>query len=339
MINNIKQLIKKSYSIGEIKNIDRISSGLIHETYRIKTDQGSFIFQKLHTSLSSIKIVEDFDSITKHLVDAGCVSPRLIRTNKDQLVVKEKDRCWRMQTALDGETYSHVQNDRIAQEAGKALAQFHSALEDFEKPFKSDFILHETQKELETLLKSFSSAPTTLLSDSTLFMKDLIVDSIPARILSPSFPVGVIHGDPKISNIIFDNDQAQAMIDLDTCQRGSVLLDLGDAFRDWCSVGDEDDYVFSLQLFSSAWHGYRSHAHSLSVTEINIIRQSIELITLELAARFLTDYIHDSYFAWDESKYSCRRAHNLARAKGQLSLFDDITKKQKQIDAILSLPV
>ncbi|MFH1611554.1 MAG: phosphotransferase [Patescibacteria group bacterium] len=335
----IKQLIKDNYSIGEISEIDRISSGLIHETHRINTNKGSFILQKLHPKLSSIEILEDFEAVTEHLAKAGRNTPRLIRTKKGDLATQDDNQCWRMQTALDGETFDNVPDDQIASEAGKALAQFHSALEDFEKPFKSNFILHETQKELDTLVKSFSGAPEALLSDQILLTKDLIVDSIPGRILPHNLPVGVIHGDPKISNIIFHENHAQAMIDLDTCQRGSVLLDLGDAFRDWCAVGEEGDLVFSIGLFTSGWRGYRSHAKGLCTAEVGYVRQAIELITLELSARFLADYINDSYFSWDESKYTCRRAHNLARAQGQLSLFNDIQKKQQQIHAILSLPV
>jgi hypothetical protein len=47
---------------------------------------------------------------------------------------------------------------------------------------------------------------------------------------------------------------------------------------------------------------------------------------LGLAARFLNDYVDDSYFGWDKSRYKNRRAHNKARVLGQISLYNTAIK-------------
>jgi hypothetical protein len=47
-------------------------------------------------------------------------------------------------------------------------------------------------------------------------------------------------------------------------------------------------------------------------------------ITLELAARFLIDVVHDAYFGFDTARYPHRRAHNVARARGQYHLAQTI---------------
>jgi hypothetical protein len=65
------------------------------------------------------------------------------------------------------------------------------------------------------------------------------------------------------------------------------------------------------------------------------VAQGIGTITLELAARFLADYFNDNYFGWDPKRYKSRRAHNLARARGQIALFKDLQKKMKQVKKII----
>ena len=52
----------------------------------------------------------------------------------------------------------------------------------------------------------------------------------------------VVHGDPKISNIVFarDTNRAVCLIDLDTLTRMPVALELGDALRSWCNPVSED---------------------------------------------------------------------------------------------------
>ncbi|HAL49960.1 MAG: homoserine kinase [Candidatus Uhrbacteria bacterium GW2011_GWD1_41_16] len=339
MNKEIEQIIEQNYKIGEVLSINLISSGLIHQTYKIKTEIGDFIFQKLHKSLSSSAIAQDFFNVTEHLASVGCTAPRSIRTKADEVTLKMGDEVWRMQTAIIGETFDRISNSEIAWEAGKMLAQFHNALHNFQKPFESDFVLHNTQKELQALEESLESSSSELKTDEVLELGRLILLNAKENLLPIDLPIWVIHGDPKVSNILFADGKAQAIIDLDTCQRSSVLLDLGDAFRSWCREGEGQDSAFSIKLFHDSWRGYRAHAPGLSQVEVGLVLQAIKLITLELSARFLTDYFQDFYFSWDSEKFPSRRAHNLERAKGQFALFKDILKKQAQIDAILSLPV
>ena len=41
---------------------------------------------------------------------------------------------------------------------------------------------------------------------------------------------------------MFEDSKSVGMIDLDTCNRHGVLVDLGDAVRSWCRDGYEDEY-------------------------------------------------------------------------------------------------
>ena len=65
--------------------------------------------------------------------------------------------------------------------------------------------------------------------------------------------------------------------------------------------------------------------------ELTLMSESIRIITLELAMRFLNDYINgDTYF---KINYP---THNLDRARNQLALVKDIENKMDDIKAYIS---
>jgi hemin uptake protein HemP len=83
----------------------------------------------------------------------------------------------------------------------------------------------------------------------------------------PRTPERVVHGDPKISNLVYAEEAAQAicMLDLDTVGRMALPFELGDAFRSWCNAATEDDPrgSFSAELFAAAVDGLREAARRL----------------------------------------------------------------------------
>ena len=90
------------------------------------------------------------------------------------------------------------------------------------------------------------------------------------------------------------------LIDLDTCNRHTVLVDLGDAVRSWCRDGSEDEQQhFRIDRFEAILAGYSEDGLSLSRHEIDYLGQAGRTITMELASRFAKDVMVDEYFAYD----------------------------------------
>jgi Ser/Thr protein kinase RdoA (MazF antagonist) len=146
-----------------------------------------------------------------------------------------------------------------------------------------------------------------------------------------------VHGDPKISNVLFEGDRAVALLDLDTCTRHSVLVDLGDAVRSWCRDGGEDERQrFHLDRFDAILRGYAALGPPLESAERAHLGRAGRMITLELASRFLRDALEDEYFAWDETRYADRRAHNRARGRAMLYLAQDMAARQTEVDALVT---
>ena len=352
-MKTVPQSILREYSIGKVQSITQVTAGLVHETFAIKTDRGQYIIQKLHPVLASLAIGQDFLAVTEFLRSQKFLSPVCVRPKSGKVLSIVKKNVWRMQTLLKGETIHVVQNLAMAREAGEIYARFHKVMDKMEYRFKSKKILHETEKVYETFLKALPPArggimgggsPEEVIEEIAFIRREL-----PKFFLPANLPLRVIHGDPKISNILFQKIspfgkggsrgvwKAKAIIDLDTCNRRPLLVELGDAFRSWCG-GTEDDpkNTFSIPRFRAAWKGYEAGAEGfMTKRERQLVPKAIGTITLELAARFLTDYFTDNYFGWDPKRYPSRRAHNLARCRGQIAEFRDYQKKLPQVKKIV----
>lgn len=331
--------ILNAYDIGEARSVKPISVGLIHQTYQVRAAKGTFVFQRLHPILASDAIGKDFFVVTTFLNDQGFPAPKCVVSKAMKVLVKDADgHKWRVQTFLPGKTFTTLRDAKMAREAGAMFGAFHKTLAYLRYDFKSKKILHETEKIFGAFTKVAKKHWKSEL------MKDVAADvafvsqEMHKVLLPKSLPLRAIHGDPKISNLLFDDKgRASGIVDLDTCNRRPLLVETGDMFRSWCgSEEDNPKNAFRLDIFRAGWKGYEKAADGfITARERKLVPLSVATITLELASRFLADYFNDNYFGWDASRYPSRRAHNLARARGQLALYRDIQKKMPQMKKIV----
>jgi Ser/Thr protein kinase RdoA (MazF antagonist) len=168
--------------------------------------------------------------------------------------------------------------------------------------------------------------------------REILAVPLPAL---PEQPRRHVHGDLKISNLLFRRDplRAVALVDLDTLALGSMAFELGDALRSWCNPHGEDagHVHFELPIFAAAIAGFRAEADALVTRDERIaIVTGLETVCLELAARFCVDAFEDRYFGWDASRFPSRRAHNLVRARGQLALGAAVRAARREALAIVT---
>ena len=124
------------------------------------------------------------------------------------------------------------------------------------------------------------------------------------------------------------------IIDLDTCMPGLACYDFGDTIRFAACTGQEDQpegMGLDLALMKAYTEGYLSEADSvLTANEIDSLAIGAAVITLELASRFLMDYLmRDKYFRIDYPD------QNLKRAQAQLKLFQDMMLHMDDMRAII----
>jgi Ser/Thr protein kinase RdoA (MazF antagonist) len=272
----------------------------------------------------------EIDAVTRHLESKGLLTPRLIPSRGGQLWI-EHDGVWRLQTRIRGVTHEALESEHAAREAGALLGRFHAALGDLDRdPAGARLGVHDLPRHLATLEEALAKHRTHRdLSQVSTLAEDIaaLAAGLPPL---PDARRRLVHGDPKISNVLFDpgTGEALCLIDLDTLARRAVTLELGDALRSWCNTRAEDDpgSAFSVSRFAAAIAGYAEAAPNLlAAGEWRVIPDATRRIALVLATRFCTDALNERYFAWDAGRFESASAHNQARTRAQLALAHSLT--------------
>lgn len=317
--------------------LTRFESGLINKSWRVNTPAGkSLVLQRVNPMFPPT-INSDIDAVTRHLRDKGMPTPLIVPTTEGAPALQTEGEVWRVLTYLPGVSRNTVENTRQASEAGALLGRFHNAVRDLEHTFSNPRLgVHDTTAHLANLRRALAAH-----GDHPQFGK---VKPIAERILKmarqlPELPLTrerIVHGDPKISNFIFDPDTGEGigLVDLDTVASMPIVLELGDAFRSWCNPLGEDttETTFSVPFFRAAIRGYARGAPGLlSADEWQALPDTTLTIALELAARFAADALQENYFGWDSTRYETASEHNQVRAAGQLRVAESVRVERQAL--------
>lgn len=268
----------------------------------------------------------DIDAVTAHLAAKGLPTPRIVALADGALWLEAQDRIWRQLSYVPGETVERVRDGCQAREAGALLGRFHAALTDFEHDFVNARLgVHDLDLHVAALESALSTQQGHRNYPAIKDTGARIVDTVASLPALPHCSDRNVHGDPKISNIVFDAACVHAIcfIDLDTLARMPVALELGDALRSWCNCAEEDsaEARFDVARFRAALQGYAAPAREfIAETEWRAIPAATLRIAVELAARFCADALNECYFGWDSRRYASASDHNQARACAQLEL-------------------
>ena len=261
---------------------------------------------------------------------------------KNGVAVDEKDvdfqdpdvEFWRVYNFIEYSTCFQTAegNPEVLRMSGKAFGKFLKQLQAFEAESLIESIphFHDTRKRLDDFFAIVEDDPADRVKDAEAEIGLIranrefgctLCEQIDAGLL----PIRVTHNDTKTNNVLFDKDTLDPLvvIDLDTCMPGLACYDFGDTIRFAACTAEEDQpegMKLDLDLMRAYTDGYLSEVRDvLDQAEIESLATGAAVITLELASRFLGDYlVGDKYFRIDYPD------QNLKRAQAQLALFQDM---------------
>jgi Ser/Thr protein kinase RdoA (MazF antagonist) len=313
----------------EPRSLARATSGLMNPTWYATARRGAAVVLQRVNPIFAAEVNIDIAAVTEHLARKGLITPRLVPARDGALWVEHAG-VWRVLTRIDGVCRDALETPAQARAAGRIVAEFHRAVSDLEHRFRNRRLgVHDTAAHLRTLREALVEHRGHRHFDAVAPLAERVLEIAAALPALPASRDRIVHGDPKISNLLFahDADRVLCLIDLDTLAHMPVALELGDALRSWCNPATEDaaSARFVREFFDAAIVGYAEAAGGfLTPSEWSAIPRGTLTITVELAARFCADALRESYFGWNRGRYESASAHNQARVRGQLLLADGI---------------
>lgn len=341
--------------VGQLDSWEELKVGNINKTYRVTfaRDNGikkSYILQKVNTFVfpNPEQVMENIERVTQHLraVDPGHAALHYHHTRDRKNFIWDGEDIWRMCNYIPSASHADGRDSTLVRNAGFAFGEFQYMLSGFNADVLHETIpdFHNTEKRYAALEKAIRENPAGRASSMQVETDYLMQVKEEACLLcrlqaEGKLPLRVTHNDTKVNNVLFDQKDHRALvvIDLDTVMPGLTGNDFGDAIRSVANTAEEDEGDISrvscdLELFRAFADGFlEKTARSLTETEIEILPASCFCLTVELAVRFLTDYLlGDPYF------YCAHPEHNRDRTRNQIALAKDIWAKQADMKRIIA---
>jgi len=368
--NNIELRLSeagKAFGInGRLVSFEEISNGKVNHTFRVdfinedsncdanNQNLDSYIFQEVNTYVFKRpwEVMANIDHVTNHIRRASERENRstkclefLHNVGDGRNFHEEEETFWRVYRYIDSVTYNSSKNLEVVRNAGVAFGAFQRDLSDFDasKLFHTIKDFHNTPKRYSILKYDFERDCLGRACQCKEETEYLLSMEEKACILHKLYekgliPVRVTHNDTKINNVLFDKDNNEAIcvLDLDTVMPGFVGHDFGDAVRSAAnSMGSAslefDKISIDLDVFQAFAQGYLSKTKDiLSSAEIASLADSCLVMTLELASRYVDDFLTgDLYF---KAKYPTQ---NLDRARNLIALAKDMDANMARMHEII----
>lgn len=331
---------------GAVTEVAGYGKGLINDTFIVTTDRGQrAILQRLNSRVfpNPERIQDNLRRLHQHRERMPteqsrrfCL-PDIIQTHDARDYFRQDEAVWRMSRYIGGSVnLDRIDHPTQCYEVGAALGAFHAAFDALDVASLHNPLpgFHCTPRYLAQFDEVSATArpdrgrePILTAALDFVARRRREIDILESARRAGRLRVRVIHGDPKLDNVLFDDQtgHAKGLIDLDTVMPGLILYDLGDCVRSCCNVAAEDDQDgrsahFDPGRLIEVLAGYLDEARTV-VTQHDwtYLCAAIRLIPFELGLRFLTDHLAGDVYFRVESP-----GRNLIRAVAQFQLVESI---------------
>ena len=349
------QIEKAAYAFqldGNPVSCEEFGHGHINSTLKVTTDTGAeYVLQRINKYVfrNPVRLMANVGAVTEFLgkkVKEARNALHYIPTHTGLLYHRDrKGEFWRAYDYIGGFCLDVPETEEDFYQSALAFGRFQDQLADFPAHTLYETIpeFHNTVDRYRQLYESISIDPCQRVANVKdeiyyLTKQEEVACTLQRMRENGELPLRVTHNDTKLNNVLLDRTTRKALcvLDLDTVMPGLSAHDFGDSIRFGAATAEEDepDYEkmsLDLHLFEVYTRGFLEAATALTDKEVEVLPMGALSITLELATRFLKDYIDgDLYFktAYPE--------HNLIRARTQIRLAQDMQSKMDEMNRIVA---
>ncbi len=357
---DIPRIVKQFKIEGKFGSASPIGSGHINDSWLIATTPAvapDYVLQRInHTIFRNVpELTNNILRVTRHLKQRLLCRDealnwfrviQLIETRSGNYFFHDPDgNYWRLYDHVNDTTsYDLVGSPAMACEAGKAYGLFQHLSSDIEASSLFEILpdFHHIAVRLQTFRDAVLHDPAgrVAATRSEIAFAESRAEEMHTILQlgeTGKIPLRVTHNDTKFNNVLFNRDQqAIAVVDLDTVMPGYLLYDFGDAIRTGANTGEEDESDLSkvnidLVLFEAYARGYLGVVgRSLWPAETAHLAFSAKYMTYLIGLRFLTDHLNgDHYF---KTRFP---GHNLQRARAQFKLLESMEEHFGEMKEII----
>jgi Ser/Thr protein kinase RdoA (MazF antagonist) len=364
---NLRSIAEQFVHQGQVTQIQAFGNGNINDTFLVSLDdanQTRFVLQRINTQVfrQPQQVMQNMSIYSAHVqqrlarqpLDRRWEVPQVICTQSGQdhweeVKPEQPSKFWRALSFIEGsESFDTIDNVPQAQEVGYALGMFHTLISDLPPQQLADTLegYHITPQYLQKFQQVLARWPIPLAPNPEVHYCLTFIEArqgwanvLEAAKANHQLPLRLMHGDPKVNNVMFDvaTGKAVSIIDLDTVKPGLIHYDIGDCLRSGCNPDGEETQAwpsvkFDLELCQAILKGYTSIARTfLTNNDYNYLVDAMRLISFELGLRFFTDYLAGNVYF--KVKYP---EHNLCRALVQFQLTASIEAQKDSIHRIVA---
>lgn len=288
-------------------DVVELTEGMYNATLRATVDGQSWVIQRLHVDYPPDRI-EDFASISNALGQKGLVTPQY-RLFNGLPWLRRHGHYYRCYPFIEGQSGCPAPSAATAGELGRFLRVYHRAARDLHPSLWPRSVIphfHDFDHYMVRLAELTYAAPSTQWEH----LASQALDAHDVYRVWPTAEKQLIHGDPRVNNIVFRDDLPYALVDFDTFMPAHPGTDLGDMLRSLCCPAGPDNPVAQHDAVLACAQGYDAQYPDAALW-------AMARISWELTARFLIDAVEDRYFGWDAARYTSRVASDMACATAQ----------------------
>lgn len=306
-----------AYGIDQLDDVRVLSGGRVNTSYASVVGNTTSVFQRLADKSFGESTVASHH-VGWHLAQQGWSAPSFIPTRHGTLAITDAaGNTWRQQTFIDsdGRLPAQLTVDTVAA-AGTMLGKWHKVVQHIPLvPQITATTLHDTEYHSQRLKNYRDQLPAKHLK----ILAKQVLDAYETLPIQDDATEQVVHGDPKLDNMLFRDSLPFTLIDFDTLMIGSPWWDVGDMMRSVLAhqfrSGNSPDPA-ELRLLTDAYRDAAGLAMSKEDTYLCAM-QSTGKIALELSMRYLYDTVDNNYFQWNGGNEESRHNYLGNRARLQ----------------------